>query len=302
VARDLSRSRSILIGNSVYEDPDIPDLPASANCVDAMAQLLSGELCGWPTDRVTKLVDLAAPHEVAVQVAKATRQAEDVALLYYVGHGLRTSDGQLALALGQTRARPDLRAHTGILYASLADILRGCRAPTKLVILDCCHAELANKAHYVFQGSDLADVYPVDGLYFIGASARDKKAKSPLNGPLTYFTEALISVVIGGIPEYPEMLQLDQIFRELRFRLARKGLPEPVESGTRGAHQFPFARNAAAGGAVARPVRGYEGMKPGRSGRTGCETFRTPVPLRQIRANIGRVYYPGVDFFKALPY
>ena len=244
--RDLSRSRAILIGNATYQHPGIPDLHAAGTCVEAIEQLLTGELCGWPAERVTTLVDLAAPHELASRVVDAVQGVEDVLLVYYVGHGLRTGEGQLALALGQTDPHPELRAHTGMLYESLAKILRGCRATTKLVILDCCHAELGNKAHYVFQSADLADAYPVDGLYFIGASAQDKSAKAPLDGPLTYFTDALITVVNEGIPHRPAVLRLDQIFLELRARLLRANLPEPVESGTRGAHQFPFARNAAA--------------------------------------------------------
>lgn len=187
----------------------------------------------------------AGTHELASRVVDAVRDAEDVLLVYYVGHGLRTSEGQLALTLRETDPHPELLAHTGMLYENLAKILRGCRAATKLVILDCCHAELGNKAHYVFQSADLADAYPVDGLYFIGASAKDKKAKAPLGGTLTYFTDAFITVVNQGIPRYPATLRLDQIFLELRARLVRANLPEPVESGTRGARQFPFARNAA---------------------------------------------------------
>jgi hypothetical protein len=43
----------------------------------------------------------------------------------------------------------------------------------------------------------------------------------------------------------PAELRLDQIFLALRARLTGAGLPEPVESGIRGARQYPFARNAA---------------------------------------------------------
>lgn len=243
--RDLSRSRAILIGNAGYQHPEIPDLLAARGCVNAMKELLTGPLCGWPADRVTTLVDLDTSSELASRVVDVLGDVEDVLLLYYVGHGLRTSEGQLALAVGQTNPHPELRAHTGMLYENLAKILRGCRATTKLVILDCCHAELGNKVNYLFQSADLADAYPVDGLYFIGASARDKLAKTPLDGELTYFTDALITVVNEGIPRRPAELRLDQIFLEVRARLLRANRSEPVESGIRGAYQYPFARNAA---------------------------------------------------------
>ena len=244
MVRDLSRARAILIGNARYESRGIEDLPPARGSVAAMAGLLEGQLCGWPTDRVTQLVDVPTQHELALEVIAAVQDAEDLLVVYYVGHGLRTSKGQLALALGKTHPGSEALPYTAMLYESLAEILRGCRAATKLVILDCCHAELGGKANYVFQGSDLAEAYPVDGLYFIGASKQHEKAKSPVGGELTYFTQALIDVVRGGIANRPEELQLDQIFLELRARLVRANLPEPVESGIRGARQFPFALNA----------------------------------------------------------
>lgn len=243
---DLARSRAVLIGNGTYaEHPRIPNLPGARACVQAMTNLLIGSLCGWPADRVTALVDLAVPSALAVRVVDAVADAEDVLLVYYVGHGMRTFDGQLALALADTRPHPESLPYTAMLYPSLASILRGCRATTKLVVLDCCHAELGSQANYVFQSADLAEAYPVDGLYFIGASARDRKAKAPVGGGLTYFTDAFVTTVTAGIPHQAPTLRLDQIFLELRARLLRANLPEPVEAGTRGAHQFPFARNAA---------------------------------------------------------
>lgn len=254
--RDLSRSRAILIGNGSYrEHPRIQNLGSAQTCIAAMTTLLTGGLCGWPADRVTPLVDVPAPPTLAREIVKAVRDSEDVLFVYYVGHGMRTSDGQLALALGETDPDPETLPHTAMLYENLARILRGSRAATKIVILDCCHAGLAGKAHYQFQSANIAEAYPVDGLYFIGASAAAKKAISPLDTTLTYFTRALIDVVHDGIPHFPGMLSLDQIFREVRVRLVRANLPEPVESGIRGAHQFPFARNAAPVGLSDRPAR-----------------------------------------------
>lgn len=242
--RDLSRSLAILIGNGVFADADrLPPIPA-ASCMAAMADLLASELCGWPADRILRLKDLASPSDLARRVVRAVRDARDVLLVYYVGHGARTSDGQLALALGETEADPEALPHTAMLYENLARILRGCPAATKLVILDCCHAELGNKASYQFQDAGLTETYPVDGLYFIGASKTHQKAKFDPYSDLTYFTEAFVDTVRDGVPGQADQLRLDQVFVALRARLVSGGLPEPVEAGTRGARQYPFARNA----------------------------------------------------------
>lgn len=167
--------------------------------------------------------DVSAPHELAIKLVELVRDVQDVLLLYYVGHGMRTATGQLALALHDSRSDPELLPHTAITYEAIAGILRRCPAVTKLVVLDCCHAELANKANYQFQSADI-DAEPVDGLYFIGASKRWEKAKSPLDGGLPYFTDTFIQVVRTGIPGRPPQLTTDQIFTELRSRLLRAGL------------------------------------------------------------------------------
>jgi uncharacterized caspase-like protein len=244
---DLSASRAILIGNASYRsDSGIPDLPAATGSVTAMATLLTGELCEWPADRIIQALDIAAPHELARRLTGAVREVQDVLLLYYVGHGLRTPKGQLALTLSDSDADPALVGHTAILYENIAEILRGSAADTKLVILDCCHAELGDKANVIFQDAgDLADAYPMDGLYCIWGSKTYEKARTPAGGALTYFTANFIATVQEGIPRRPEFLAIDQIFLQLRDRMARQGLPVPVESGTRGARLFPFARNAA---------------------------------------------------------
>ena len=267
MARDLSRARAILIGNATFQHRQIDDLPAAAGCVAAMTGLLTGDLCSWPAGRVVRLEDMAKPDDLARRVIAAVRDAQDVLLVYYTGHGYRTRNGQLALALGETDPDPETLPHTAMLYENLADILRGCRAATKLVILDCCHAELGGKANYVFQGGDLAEAYPVDGLYFIGASKWDQNAKSPRDGQLTYFTQALVNVVRAGIPGLPDELRLDQIFLEVRARLVKARLPEPVDSGIRGARQYPFARNAARPASTAQALDTHVPARTVSSGR-----------------------------------
>ena len=209
-----------------------------------MKALLTSDLCGWPPERVKSLRDMSAPHELARSLVELVKDAEDVLLLYYAGHGMRTATGQLALALGDSSADRELLPHTAILYEAIARILRSCPAATKLVILDCCHAELGNKDNFQTQSADI-DSEPVDGLYFIGASKQWEKARSPLDGGLPYFTDAFIQVVRTGIPGKPPQLTIDQIFTELRARMLRANLPEPAQSGIRDAHHWPFARNAA---------------------------------------------------------
>jgi len=100
-----------------------------------MGKMLTGRLCGWPTGQIVRLVDVAVPDTLARRVIAAVRDTENVLLVYYVGHGLSTRNGQLALTLRKTDPDPEALPHTAILYENLADIMRGCRAATKLVVL-----------------------------------------------------------------------------------------------------------------------------------------------------------------------
>ncbi|BBB01441.1 putative regulatory protein [Actinacidiphila reveromycinica] len=279
--RDLSRSRALLIGNAAYGHPDVPDLPGVPKSLAAMDKLLTGDLCGWPADRVTCLAEVGTPSELAVAAVAAVRDVEDVLLVYFVGHGAPTSDGRLALMLARTDPHPEALPHTAMLYENLASIMRGCPAATKLVILDCCHAELSTRSHFRFQSVSLSEAYPVDGLYAIGASAANRRAKSPLDGSMTFFTDAFVSVVEAGIPGLGPTLRLDQIFLDLRLRLLRANRPEPVESGIRGAHRFPFARNAAA--SAHPPARDTVPADPPARDPLAHDAMRAPAPHNSRR-------------------
>jgi Caspase domain len=243
---DYSRSRAILIGNSSYRDPDIPDLPAAAACVQAMVGVLTSDLCGWPPDRIVTFVDVQAPHTLAQGIVEAIGDVESTLLVYYVGHGMRTRGGQLALPVGDTVASPEILPYTSLLYENLAGIIQDCPAVTKLIILDCCHAELAGRATSLFRsGSSRPDLGPAEGVYFIGASAQDSKARAPLDGGITYFTSAFVDAIRSGIPGELRELSIERIFHALRDLLRNADLPEPVQSKIRDAGDYLFARNAA---------------------------------------------------------
>jgi len=220
-------------------------MPVAANCLAAMEELLRGDLCGWPEAAIMRFPDVYEPSSLARRLVPALRGVQDLLVVYYVGHGIQSAEGDLVLALSGTDPALDAVTHTGLPYASLAEMMRDCPARTKLVILDCCYAERAGKELFRYQSGDLAQAYPVDGLYFIGASRRMKRAKYPVDGRLTYFTEAFVETVRHGISGGRETLTLGEYYPVLRRRLVEANLPEPVEAGIRQARQYPFARNAA---------------------------------------------------------
>src|ERR1700722_2203585 len=200
MARDLSRARAVLIGNAHFTDQRIEDLPAG-NCLAAMTELLAGDRCRWPADQIAAIEEAADPSDLSRRLMKAVAGVEDLLLVYYVGHGFRMLDGKLALALRETNPATEALPHTAMRYQELAEIVSGCRAATKVLILDCCRAERGRLDNHLFQATE---------LYFIGASALDQNAKAPPGGKLTAFTQALVDVVANGIPGQGQELRLEQ--------------------------------------------------------------------------------------------
>lgn len=241
---DYSRSKAILIGTSAYRDKCFPPLPAAANSLKGLREILiDGQLCGWPGTSVTARLNPTDPRLVLTDLRRWARETEDVLLVYYVGHGTITPDGELCLALSDTEFdEPDI---TGIEYRRVRSALIDSPARIKVVILDCCYSGRAIQA--LSNSEEIADITDIRGAYIITAS--DHAAHVP---PLpeqtrtcTSFTGELLDLIRTGIPGGPETLTLNMIYAHLRFRLRKCQLPAPNQRGTDTAGDFVFAKNAA---------------------------------------------------------
>ena len=241
-----SRSRAILIGTSAYRDPAYPPLPAAANSLNGFHTLmLNPALCAWPADRVTVLRDTADARRVLQQLRRLAEQTEDVLLVYFVGHGTLLPSGQLCLTLADTDASdPDL---TGIEYSRIRDILLRSPARVKVTILDCCHSGRVIALEALSAAADIADATDTEGVYTLTASDHFAHVPPPDRqaDECTSFTGELIKLIQDGIPGQPGELTLHAIYRALKLRLIRAGLPSPNQRGTDTADQFKFSRNAA---------------------------------------------------------
>ena len=136
---DRSRSRAVLIGTSTYSE--LPGVPAAANSLARMQRLLTGPLCLWPTSQVTLVPDQRLPGDLPDRLIDLYKQATDVALFYYVGHGQIDDEGQLCLGLVDSRRlETERRATTSLTFDAVRRALRASPASIKVIILDCCFA------------------------------------------------------------------------------------------------------------------------------------------------------------------
>ncbi|ALG10196.1 caspase, EACC1-associated type [Kibdelosporangium phytohabitans] len=266
-------SRAVLIGVSAYEYPEFPAIPAARNSVEQMRELLTDPaLCGWPADWIEPIVNPLSANHLAGQLTDLAEATTGVLLLYYAGHGTLAPRGDLCLTVTSTRSdRPKI---TGLPWETVAELLRASPARVRIVILDCCFAGQAIEALAGEEGTGLADITHVQGVYTLTATTRNRTAHvlpiEQQDSACTSFTGELRDLIRTGLPDKPSPLTLGDIYPVLRSRLQSKGLPTPNQRGTDTAGQFPLARNAA----TAMPVAPRPPVRPGPQRRG-----RRAVPL-----------------------
>jgi glycine betaine/choline ABC-type transport system substrate-binding protein len=241
---DYARSRAILVGTSEYADESFGSLPAAANSLKGLSEILVDDrLCGWPAERVTTLLNPGNGPQLVMSLREWAQDTEEVLLLYYVGHGTISPSGELCLTLPGTEFNhPDI---TGIEYRHIRSALLDSPARIKIVILDCCFSGRAIEA--LCSEKDIADVADIRGAYTLTAS--DQAAHVP---PLpeqahncTSFTGEFLDLIRTGVPDGPEMLTLSMIYSHLRARLQGRQLPTPNQRGIDMAGELAFSRNGA---------------------------------------------------------
>ena len=275
----LADSRAVLIGVSAYEGAEFPPIRAARNSVQAIRELLTDPaLCGWPPERITVIPNPISAPDLADSIADAAENTTGVLLLYYVGHGALSNNGELYLTVTSTRpARPKV---TGLAWETVDDMLRprNCPARMRLVILDCCFAGHAIEALGGDSDLGLADITHIEGAYTLTATTRNRTAHVPPPGQqdtaCTSFTSELCDLIRTGIPGRPERLTLGDIYPVLRQRLRAKGLPAPNQHNVDLADLFPFTKNAAA----------HRLRDEGNSARAVTQTVPTPIRIDRLRA------------------
>jgi hypothetical protein len=260
-----SRSVAVLIG--VWDYTHLPAVPAARHSLDRMRELLTGELCGWPADRVTVVANQRKPddlHDELIQRYGETDR-DAVALFYFVGHGQPDERDRLCLGLADSRAESRRRASTSLRFDDVREALRGCDAGTKIVILDCCFAGLATASQHSLSAGTVLDMTGGTGAYTMAASGAYLPAwfetDPAVDRPQTYFTKYLADVVTAGIPGEPAVLALDRIFARAADRLVRDGRPEPTSTARHAAARFGFARNVRATEEAVRQAGEIEALR-----------------------------------------
>ncbi|MFD8699960.1 caspase family protein [Kitasatospora purpeofusca] len=238
---DPVRSRIVIIGTPSYVTEELPDIPQiAANVADLTTLLTTPELGGFNPADCRVVPATAQVAEVGRALLHAAQEADDLLLIYYAGHGMLGSAGDLYLGLASTEPGP-MVPFTGLPFDLVRRALRSARATSRVAILD---ASFSGRAIGTMAASnDALGQMEIAGSYTLTASSDSREAAILPGETHTAFTERLLAVLRSGLPGAGEWLSLDDIYRHLRSQMLADGLPAPQQSGTATAHLLKLVRN-----------------------------------------------------------
>lgn len=234
-------SRAVLIGTGEYHSERLPSLPGVPNNVADLAVVLSDfSRWGLPPENCQEIIDPDDPAEVITSLIRAADATEDTLIVYFAGHGLLDSDGDLVLATRNTA--PDRAQYSGVPYEWVREVLERSQVMRRVVILDCCFSGRALRAMSDTATAVIGQI-DVEGTYVLTSAPSNSTARAPEGSRNTTFTAGLLNVLREGIPGSARFLSLDDVYEQTLRALARGGQPRPQRLGTNTIGRLPLVRN-----------------------------------------------------------
>ncbi|MGI8332368.1 caspase, EACC1-associated type [Actinomadura scrupuli] len=279
---DPGRSYAVLIGTSAYRSAGLADLPAVANNLTALAEVLTDPaLGGLVPEHTAVLPDATGVREVYRALRHQADRATDTLLVYFAGHGLLGSHhNELYLALADTN-RDELPV-SALSYEVVRRVFLDSPAANRLLILDCCYSGRAAMPHMSDPDQEILGQIGIEGTYILTATSANEMALAPAGVPHTAFTGELLTLLRTGIPDGPELLTLGTIYRHLRYTMTTRGMPVPSRHGTDTADLLALTRNPAYRSRPPTPRAGTETppQSPGTPHEQAAEPQADPPPAK----------------------
>ncbi|GAA1614729.1 hypothetical protein GCM10009733_008650 [Nonomuraea maheshkhaliensis] len=275
-------SRAVLIGAGTFHDPQLPDIPAVRTNLEDLRHVLTHPVHGLlEADHCQTLADPADQAAVGVALTAAVREAEDLLLVYYCGHGVLDDTGALHFALTGTNAE-----HVGFsaIHVDLVKRMVGsARAKARVLLLDCCFSGqavtvMSNRRSLALGQLDLT------GTYTLTSTPANSLSHAPLGARNTAFTGALLNALRA-----PGPLTLDEIHRHIDRELVGQGFPRPQRRSVGSAGNLAVTRGPTIPAPGSRPAPSLSrGKPPSATTKTG-RALLAMLPLALLQ---GSTYVP----------
>ncbi len=250
---------------------------------DLRGVLTSASLSTFTAGTCEAVEDPQSVNDVLEPVKRAADEATDLLLVYFAGHGLLLGDGG-ELHLATTEASDD-KAWRSVPYRSLAELIGGCEATTKIVILDCCYSGWALKLPIAVPGG-----LGVEGTYVVTSSSWTRRSIAPEGMRNTAFTGQLLELLRDGLEGAGELLPMRTLFNHARKRLADAGYPAPQQLDGNTAGAMALVRNVHpyATGRPPAALRATVREEISAALRSSLEDIRQAVAVQSAARVLGR--------------
>ena len=130
------RRRALIIANDEYEQEALRDLLAPAADAEALGRVLGDAQIG---DFAVQVVRNEPSHLIQAQIEElfSESRSDDVLLLHFSGHGLKSESGELFFAAPNTR--PNRLGSTAVSADFVQRCMRASRSRSVVLLLDCCY-------------------------------------------------------------------------------------------------------------------------------------------------------------------
>ncbi|WP_255951437.1 caspase family protein [Streptomyces odontomachi] len=279
VLSDPAGSEAVLVG--VHDYTHLADLPAVARNLQGLRRALTDPaVWGLPAEACTVISQPGSAGQVLDPIRDRARRTTDTLLVYYSGHGLTDPyTDELYLALPDSDRE---REYTSLRYEYLRRAVLDVRARARrtVVVLDCCYSGRALLGR-MSASAQIADQAIVEGTCLLTASAETRPALSPPGETYTAFTGELIAALTEGIPNEPDPIDMDTLYRHLHTRLAGRSRPLPQQRNRNTGGLIAIARNRAVTPRDSAPGAGRV-RSPSSDTDFAPFWFAVPVPRRLV--------------------
>ncbi len=221
--------RAVLIGVGEYEDEKLANLRCPVQDARGLKQLLvdkdRGEFCN--VELLENCDSAAALKTIHTELRQADK--DDFFLIYYSGHGKRSTVGDLYLATSDTVS--DALESTALEINKVNSLVKACRCRRVLLLLDCCYSGAAGGAIAKDSIEDqLRTASEGSGIYLITASTGIQTALEKEEDDYSVFTKHLLSGIQSGDADIDGngVITIDEMYDYLYRKVKEDSHQEPT--------------------------------------------------------------------------
>jgi hypothetical protein len=128
--------KALIVANDEYDQEALRDLLAPAADAETLGRVLGDQQIG---DFTVQVVRNEPAHVISAQIEELFSESrpDDVLLLHFSGHGLKSESGELFFAASNTR--PNRLGSTAVSADFVQRCMRASRSRSVVLLLDCCY-------------------------------------------------------------------------------------------------------------------------------------------------------------------